>query len=121
MAAVLVLQAVAGLLGTAADAGGGGAHNAGHCSRHADWELTAQPDNARIRVRGEVDSNRAGQHWRWRILHAGAVAARGRATTRGGGDFDVERLILDSPGHDRIGWRATNRASGETCRGGLTY
>jgi len=119
-AAVLVLPASAGLFGTPV-AAGGGVQKDGHCSRYSDWELRAQPDDGRIRVRGEVDSNRTGQRWRWRILHDGAVTARGRATTRGRGSFEVERLILNAPGEDHIGWRAINRASGETCRGRLTY
>ncbi len=119
VAAVLVLQ-VSGLLGTPAVAGGG-VQREGDCSRHAEWELQAQPDDGRIRVRGEVDSDRSGQRWRWKILHEGGIAAQGRAYTRGGGSFDVERLILNAPGRDHIGWRATNRASGETCRGRVRY
>ena len=120
-AAVAAMQVVvAGGLGSPAVAGGG-VHKEGHCEGSSEWRLEAQPDDGRIRVRGEVRSNWSGRYWRWRILHDGGVAARGHATTGGGGDFKVERLLVNSPGKDHIGWRAVSRASGETCRGRLTY
>ena len=94
----------------------------GNCSGRADWQLKAKTDDGRLEVEGEVDSNRVGQRWRWRILHDGDVSARGRAvTTARSGSFDVERRIVNAPGVDRIGWRAVNPATGQTCRGGLRF
>lgn len=93
----------------------------GGCSRASTWKLKASPDDGRIEVEGEVDSNRNGQTWRWRILHDGSVSYRGTATTRGpSGSFDVMRRVVDAPGVDHIGWRARNPHSGETCRGRLS-
>ena len=94
----------------------------GSCSRAADWKLKASPEDSRIEVEGEVDSNRRGQTWRWRILHDGEVSARGTKTTRGpSGSFEVRRLLVDFRGDDVIGWRARNPNTGEVCRGRLVF
>ena len=53
----------------------------GNCSGRADWKLKASPEDGRIEVEGEVDSNVNGQTWKWRMLHNGNVSARGTATT----------------------------------------
>jgi len=94
----------------------------GSCSGQSDWKLKASPENNRIEVEGEVDSNINGQTWKWRMRHNGQVSARGKATTGGpSGSFDVRRLMVDLSGTDRIGWRAKNPATGEVCRGSLRY
>ncbi len=94
----------------------------GQCSGASDWKLKGSPENGRIEVEGEVDSNINGQTWRWRILHNGVVSARGTATTVApSGSFEVRRVVVNAAGPDRLGWRAINVASGETCRGGLTF
>jgi hypothetical protein len=93
----------------------------GGCSGASVWKLKAKPDNGRLQVEGEVDSNHNGQTWHWKILHNGVVARRGTATTSGpSGSFSVERRVANAPGTDRIGWRATNPNTGETCHGGLS-
>lgn len=94
----------------------------GSCSARSDWKLKASEENNRIEVEGEVDSNVNGQDWKWRMLHNGEVSARGTATTSGpSGSFDVRRLMVDLSGSDQIGWRAKNPATGEVCKGGLSY
>ncbi len=94
----------------------------GGCSGNSDWKLKASPENNRIEVEGEVDSNVDGQNWKWKMLHKGKVSARGTATTGGpSGSFDVRRLMVDLDGTDRIGWRATNPATGEVCKGSLGF
>ena len=94
----------------------------GNCSGAADWKLKASPENGRIEVEGEVDSNRNGQTWRWRILHNGNVSARGTSTTKApSGSFEARRLVVNAAGADRIGWRARNAATGQTCRGSLRF
>jgi hypothetical protein len=104
-----------------ASGGGDDVRRSGSCSRAADWKLKAKPDDGRLEVEGEVDSNRNGQLWTWRILHDGQVAVRGRATTHApSGSFSVERRLVNTPGADRIGWRSHNAATGETCSGSLT-
>jgi hypothetical protein len=94
----------------------------GNCSGSSDWKLKASPQNGRIEVEGEVDSNVSGQNWKWKMLHNGQVSARGSATTGGrSGSFDVRRLMVNLKGDDQIGWRAKNPNSGEVCRGSLTF
>jgi hypothetical protein len=93
----------------------------GDCSGSATWKLKAKPDGGRLEVEGEVDVNRNGQTWRWKILRNGNVVERGAATTHApSGSFSVQRRIGNPAGSDRIGWRAKNAATGQTCRGSLS-
>jgi hypothetical protein len=92
----------------------------GSCSGAAVWKLKAKPDDGRLEVEGEVDTNRTGQTWKWRILHNGKVAKHGTAQTTGrSGSFSIERRVGNAPGVDMISWRAVNPASGQTCRGSV--
>lgn len=94
----------------------------GSCSARSDWKLKASPQDGRIEVEGEVDSNVNGQVWRWRLWHDGALSAAGVRETRApSGSFTVRRLMVDLPGGDVIGWRARNLKTGEVCRGSLTF
>ncbi|MGI8887578.1 MAG: hypothetical protein ACR2GB_01180 [Nocardioidaceae bacterium] len=94
----------------------------GGWSGSSDWKLKASPEDGRIEVEGEVDSNVKGQTWRWRILHDGGVSARGQATTVApSGSFEVRRTVVNAAGTDRIGWRARNRATGGFCRGSVRF
>jgi len=90
----------------------------GSCSGKSDWKLKAAPDDGGFEVEGEVDSNKVGQKWRWRMKHNGSLSDRGRATTTApSGSFDVERLMSDLKGADTFVFRAKNRKTGEVCRG----
>ena len=100
--------------------GGGAAASvrSGTCSDGSRWTLKAKPDDGRLEVEAEVDSNRPGQTWRWRIKDEGAVAASGTATTGGrSGSFSVERRVANHAGTERITFRATH--GGEVCAGSL--
>lgn len=89
---------------------------AGTCSGSTRWEIQAGPDDGRMEVEAEIDSNRAGQTWRWTLKRDGAVVDRGASTTRGpSGSFDVERRVADRRGTDRFVFRAVHRATGEVC------
>jgi hypothetical protein len=113
-----VVLAGAAIPATAAD---GEVRTHGACSASGTWKLKAKPDDGRLEVEGEVDVNRNGQTWRWKILRNGNVVANGSATTHApSGSFSVERRIANPAGSDRIGWRATNPATGNTCQGSLT-
>lgn len=115
--ATLAVSAAAPAL---ASSGDGRVERTGSCSGSTDWKLKAKPDNGRLEVEGEVDSNKNGQTWKWKILHDGDVSYRGKATTRGpSGSFSIERRVVNSPGTDRIGFRAHNPNTGETCTGSL--
>ena len=94
----------------------------GGCSNSSDWKLKASPENNRIEVEGEVDSNVGGQTWKWRMLHNGEVSARGTSTTGGrSGSFEARRVLVDLKGDDHIGFRAKNPNTGEICSGRLTF
>ena len=90
--------------------------NTGSCSGSTDWKIKAKPDDGRIEVEAEIDSNKAGQRWRWVLKHDGGVTARGKSVTRGpSGSFSVERRTVDADGRDRFTFRAVHRSSGEVC------
>ena len=94
----------------------------GSCSGTADWKLKAKRDDGAIEVEWEVDSNRAGQVWRVRIYDNGnRVVATRRTTQPPSGSFDVERHIANRPGSDHLVARSRNLASGQLCRGTLTF
>ena len=94
----------------------------GSCSGTADWKLKAGPDNGRIEVEAEVDSNKSGQVWAWRLLHNGSLSAKGTATTAGAsGSFTVRRTVTNLAGADNLKFRAVRSATGEVCVGRLTF
>lgn len=119
---VLALGAVSTLPASASGGGGHEVERRGNCSASTDWKLKAKSEDGRIEVEAEIDSNKSGQTWTWRILHNGGVSARGRATTKPpSGSFEVRRLLVNAAGIDSIGIRATNTSTGETCAGGLKF
>lgn len=92
----------------------------GACSGPAHWKLKIKPDDGRLEVEAEVDSNVSGQSWHWRITHNGSVSARGTRTTSGpSGSFDVERRMSNLSGTDRFRLRATHGS--QVCRGRLRW
>ena len=92
----------------------------GRCSAGAGWKLKVKTDDGRLEVEGEVDSNVAGQRWRWTLRHTGSVSDRGTGTTTArSGSFEVERRIVDLAGTDRVVFRAVH--DGQTCRGVVNY
>ena len=94
----------------------------GSCSGTADWKLKAQRDDGALEVEWEVDSNRVGQVWRVRIFDNGdRVVATRRTTLAPSGSFEVERHITNRPGSDQLGARSRNLATGQVCRGALTF
>ncbi|MFP5252368.1 MAG: hypothetical protein ACLGH4_01050 [Actinomycetes bacterium] len=125
-ATVLAALATAALLGVVvagpALAGDDDVIRRGSCTGTTDWKLKASPENGRIEVEGEIDSNRNGQTWRWRIRHNGSLSASGTATTQPpSGSFEVRRLLVDVAGTDSIVFRARNPRTDEVCRGVLRY
>lgn len=99
--------------------GNGEVSNHGGCSGSAVWKLKAKPDDGRLEVEGEVDSNRSGQDWRWKIKRNGDVVRHGASTTHGAsGSFSVERKIAGNGG--TIVFKATRVGGGQTCRGSVT-
>ncbi|MGI8646449.1 MAG: hypothetical protein ACR2JD_09035 [Nocardioides sp.] len=94
----------------------------GSCSAGTDWKVKAKTDDGRLEFEGEIDSNRVGQTWTWRIKHNETTSARGTSTTTGrSGSFDVERKLTNLAGTDQFVFRARNPATGEVCRGALAF
>jgi hypothetical protein len=94
----------------------------GNCSKRSDYKLKASPEDGRIEIEGEVDSNRVGQTWRWKLWHNGSLTGQGmRRTTGGSGSFEVRRVIVDIAGTDWSTFKARNLRSGEICRGVVGY
>ena len=102
--------------GPAEARGGDDVINRGSCSGSTHWKMKAKPDDGRIEVEAEIDSNHNGQTWRWVLKHNGTASARGTATTHApSGSFDVERRLVDASGQDSFRFRAVNNANGEVC------
>ena len=92
----------------------------GSCSDGARWKIKAKQDDGRLEVEAEIDSNRSGQTWTWRLTHNGDLAAKGTSQTTGrSGSFDVERRTVDNPGTDAFVFRAAR--AGQTCVATLSY
>jgi hypothetical protein len=120
--AVVAAASLVAVAGPAEASGGNDVVKRGNCARTTDWKLKVGPDDGRLEVEGEIDSNRNGQSWNWLIRHNGTVAARGtRVTVAPSGSFEVRRLVADLPGPDAIVFRATNPRTLEVCRGTLTF
>jgi hypothetical protein len=90
----------------------------GGCGGPAVWKMKAKPDNGKIQLEAEVDSNRSGQVWDWKIKHNGNRVANGSSTTHGAsGSFTVARRMANKAGTDTFVFRAVRRATGDVCRG----
>ena len=89
----------------------------GDCSRRSEWRVEASREDGRIELQAEVDSDRPGQVWSWKLLHNGYRSSRGTARTESSGTFEVERTMTDLAGTDTFSLRARNPRSGERCRG----
>jgi hypothetical protein len=115
-ATLLTLPALA-LVGAApAHAGDDDRERTGSCSGSASWKIKAGPDDGRMEVEAEIDSNRTGQTWRWTLRHEGTVVDSGRSVTSGrSGSFEVERRTANAAGTDSFTFRAVHRATGQVC------
>jgi len=123
--AALALSALAlplaGVGPASAAHGGGGVRTHGGCQGPAVWKLKVKPDSGGIELEGEVDSNKSGQVWDWKIMHNGSQSAHGSKTTAGrSGSFSVNRLMTNLAGTDHFVFRAERRATGDVCRGTIS-
>jgi hypothetical protein len=112
----VLMFAVAGT--TNAYAKSGDVIRKGACSGTSDWKLKLSPDNGKIEVEYEVDSNKAGQIWHVRLFENGNRIFKGTRTTKApSGSFTVRDLASNTAGKDSFRTRATNVANGEVCGG----
>jgi hypothetical protein len=110
------------MLAPVAYAGGGGGgtvvNAGGSCGGQSEWKMKLKPDNSRLQLEFEVDSNVSGQSWNVRIRQNGSRIFTGTRVTHGAsGSFTVRRRPNDPNGIDRFVARATNPSTGETCVG----
>jgi hypothetical protein len=90
----------------------------GSCSSSGAWKLKASPEDGRIEVEAEVDTNRNGQKWAWTMTHNGGGAVRGTGTTRApSGSFEVRRVLGNLAGTDTFAFTAQRVGSSQVCRG----
>lgn len=121
--AALALTTLAAPLAVTAPAlashgGGDAVRTHGGCDGSPTWKLKVKPDDGRIELEAEVDSNRSGQVWDWTIKHNGSVSSRGTSKTGGtSGSFTVQRRMTNLAGTDHFVFRAERRATGQVCRG----
>ena len=111
-AALLAVPAVA----TSAQAKGGDAVSNSAACATGTIKVKAKVDDGALEVEGEVDTNRVGQTWTWRIVRNGTVAAQGsKVTAAPSGSFSVNRRIANPAGQDTIKVRAVRPATGKVC------
>lgn len=90
----------------------------GACSGASDWKLKLSPENGKIEVEYEVDSNVVGQTWRVRLFQNGERIFAGLRTTKApSGSFTVRVVANDTAGTDHFRGRAVNTTNGEVCGG----
>ena len=105
----------------AASAKAGDVIRRGSCSGPSDWKLKLSPENGRIEVQFEVDSNVVGQTWRVRLFHNGTQFFSGlRTTAAPSGSFEVRRVVNNLAGDDHLKGRARNLKTDELCVGRAT-
>jgi hypothetical protein len=121
-AAAVTLTAV--LIGSAAPAMAkdGRITSSGACSSGATWKMKASPENGRIEVETEIDSNRNGQVWAWTLTHNGGGALRGTGTTKApSGSFEVRRVLGNQAGTDTFALTATRKGTSQVCRAQIRF
>ena len=90
----------------------------GACSGSSDWKLKLSPDNGKIEVEYEVDSNKVGQTWRVKLFENGNRIFVGTRTTKApSGSFTVRVLAANTAGSDAFRAKATNLVNAEVCGG----
>jgi len=88
----------------------------GRCSAGSHWEIKAKPDDGRMELEFEVDSNRNGQRWAVRITDNRHLIYKATRVTRApSGSFTVRKLATNQAGIDHFVGVAKNLRTGETC------
>jgi hypothetical protein len=94
----------------------------GSCSGASDWKLKLSPENGKIEVDYEVDSNKVGQTWRVKLFHDGDRFFVGTRETAGAsGSFTVRKVVGNHSGTDSFRARARNLSTDEVCGGSASF
>jgi hypothetical protein len=103
---------------TSASAKSGDVVKRGSCSGSSDWKLKLSPENGKIEVEYQVDSNKVGQVWKVRLFHDGNRIFAGKRTTKApSGSFTVRVAANDGTGSDSFKSRAARVGGDEVCTG----
>ena len=95
-----------------------GVRSSGSCSAGSSWTLKAKPDDGRIEIEFEVDSNRNGQTWTNKVSDQGVRVLTGKRVTKApSGSYSVEKKVVNRAGVDSFIATAKNSRTGEVCSG----
>jgi hypothetical protein len=88
----------------------------GQCSAGSLWTITAKPDNGRMEIEFQVNSNRIGESWTVRITDNGELVSEATPVTLApSGSFTVRTITADRAGVDHFVGVARNTGTDETC------
>lgn len=88
----------------------------GRCSMGSHWTMKAKPDNGRMDLELEVDTNRNRQAWTVRITdNRHLVFAGTKVTLAPSGSFEVQKLATNRTGVDNFVGVAKNPRTHEVC------
>lgn len=90
----------------------------GSCSAGARWDLNLEREFGVIDIDFEIDAATPGEKWTVSITRNGSKVLRVSQVADREGEIDVNHIVRDRAGSDRIAVSATS-ASGQTCRGSL--
>jgi hypothetical protein len=118
LAAGLAMSPLAVASAQAQGGGGNRVEASGSCTGGGTWKLKAKPDDGRLEIEFEVDTNVVGQTWATRITDNWVrVYSANRRTVAPSGSFSVELRSANRSGTDVIRARATRGA--RTCSGSV--
>lgn len=115
---MIIPIAITGMVATAPAASAKGIETraSGTCSMGSHWKMKAKPDNGRLEVELEVDSNRNGQKWAVRLTdNRRLVFAGTKVTVAPSGSFEVDRRTANLAGIDHFVGVARNPRTNEVC------
>lgn len=90
----------------------------GACSSGARWNLDLEKEYGVIDINFEIDATTPGEKWTIVVERNGSRVLRVSQVADLEGEVDVDHLVRDRAGTNRISVSATS-AGGQTCRGSL--
>jgi hypothetical protein len=94
----------------------------GSCSSSGTWKVKASPEDGRVEVEAEIDTNRNGQTWAWSLEQNGTTIATGTRTTLApSGSFEVRKVGTDRAGTDTFAFTARRSGTPQVCSGVVRF